>query len=112
MPTFKRQDQEQIEKAQDLLEGAPVSEPGFVKSLFFGRLHLDKVMPYPKQDPADAARVEGLLADVDQFLKEHVDPDLIDREERIPREVIDGLAKLGVLGMTVPKEFGGGGFSH
>ena len=43
MPTFKRQDQEQIEKAQDLLEGAPVGEMGFVKSLFFGRLHLDEI---------------------------------------------------------------------
>ena len=50
MPTFKRADQEQIEKAKDLLEAAPRRELGFVKSLFFGRLKLDEVMPYPKQD--------------------------------------------------------------
>ena len=112
MPTFKRQDQEQMDKAQDLLEGAPTAEMGFVKSLFFGRLHLEKVMPYPKQDAADAARVEPLLRELEIFLKEKVDADLIDREERIPQEVIDGLGKLGVLGMTVPKEYGGGGFSH
>jgi acyl-CoA dehydrogenase family protein 9 len=112
MPTFKRQDQEQIEKAQDLLEGAPVGEIGFVKSLFFGRLHMDKVMPYPKQTREHDERVEALLADVSKFLKEHVDADLIDREERIPQHVIDGLGKLGVLGMTVPKEYGGGGYSH
>ena len=37
MPTFKRADQEQLEKAQDLLEG-PTAELGFAKSLFFGRL--------------------------------------------------------------------------
>src|SRR5437764_15022906 len=98
MPTFKRQDQEQIEKAQDLLEGAPVGEMGFVKSLFFGRLHLDKLMPYPKQDPAEAQRTDELLRAVDQFLKEKVDPDRIDREERISQDVIDGLARLGVLG--------------
>ena len=41
MPTFKRQDQEQIEKAKDLLEGAP-AELGFAKSLFFGRLKLSE----------------------------------------------------------------------
>ena len=112
MPTFKRQDQEQMEKAQDLLEGAPAGDMGFVKSLFFGRLHLDKVTPYPKQDPADAERVEALLCEVEKFLKEKVDADLIDREERIPQDVIDGLARLGVLGMTVPKQYGGGGYSH
>src|SRR6185295_7529405 len=30
----------------------------------------------------------------------------------IPREVVDGLAKLGVLGMTAPTAFGGRGFSQ
>src|SRR5438270_5801693 len=112
MATFKRQDQEQMEKAADLLEGAPVGERGFVKNLFFGRLHLEKLMPYPKQDPDDARRADALLAQVDAFLKEKVDPDLIDREERVPKEVIDGLAKLGALGLTVPKQYGGLGFSH
>src|SRR5437764_2583547 len=112
MPTFKRQDQEQIEKAQELLEGAPVGEMGFVKSLFFGRLHLDKVMPYPVQDAQEAARIDNLLRELDVFLKEKVDPERIDREERISQDVIDGLGKLGVLGLAVPKEYGGGGFSH
>src|SRR5262249_14241740 len=30
----------------------------------------------------------------------------------IPQSVIDGLARLGVLGMTAPKEFGGRNFSQ
>ena len=33
----------------------------------------------------------------------------IDREARIPDGVIQGLAELGVLGMTIPREFGGRG---
>ncbi|HEX4792809.1 MAG TPA: acyl-CoA dehydrogenase family protein [Humisphaera sp.] len=111
MPTFKRQDQEQMEKAKDLLEGSS-TELGFVKSLFFGRLKLSEVMPYPQPDAAQTAQVDSLLAKLNPFLKEHVDPDRIDAEERIPQNVIDGLAKIGVLGMTVPTEFGGGGFSH
>ena len=57
-------------------------------------------------------RIEKLLADLDEFLAKEVDPELIDREERIPQHVIDGLGRLGVLGMTVPKEYGGGGFTH
>src|SRR5438445_9499479 len=112
MPTFKRQDQEQIEKAQDLLGDAPVGVLGFVKSLFFGRLHLEKLNPYPVSDPAEAKRLDELLVKVDAFLKEKVDPDRIDREERISQDVIDGLGKLGVMGLTVPKEFGGARLSH
>src|SRR4051812_6128347 len=112
MPTFKRRDQEEFEKAKDLLEAGPAGEMGFVKSLFFGRLKLDSVMPYPKQDADEAARTDALIAKVDAFLKESVDGFQIDLEERIPQHVIDGLGKLGVLGMTVPKEYGGGGFSH
>src|SRR5690349_10054789 len=112
MPTFKRADQEQFEKAKDLLEAHPAAEPGFAKSLFFGRVKLNEVLPYPQQDPDEAARTNELIKRVDAFLKAEVDPDQIDVEERIPQHVIDGLAKLGVLGMTVPREYGGGGFHH
>src|SRR5690242_11303371 len=111
MPTFKRRDQEQMEKAKDLLEAEP-AELGFVKSLFFGRLKASEVFPYPRQDPDEAARTDELLARLDEFLKAEVDADRIDAEERIPQHVIDGLGRLGVLGMTVPREYGGGGFTH
>ncbi|MEZ0263405.1 MAG: acyl-CoA dehydrogenase family protein, partial [Phycisphaerae bacterium] len=111
MPTFKRADQEQMEKAQDLIDES-AGEPGFVKSLYFGRLHLDDLLPYPKQSDTDAARTDELLARLDTFLEQEVDADDIDVHERIPQSVIDGLGRLGVLGMTVPAEFGGGGFSH
>ena len=112
MPTFKRRDQEEFDKAKDLLEAAPSAEMGFVKSLFFGRLKLDSVTPYPRQDPDEARRTDELIAKVDAFLKSDVDAEKIDLEERIPQSVIDGLGRLGVLGMTVPKEYGGGGFTH
>src|SRR3954471_15147068 len=112
MPTFKRRDQEEFEKAKDLLEAGPARGMGVVKSLFFGRLKLDSVMPYPKQDADEAARTDALIAKVDAFLKESVDGFQIDLEERIPQHVIGGLGALGGLGMTVPKEYGGGGFTH
>lgn len=112
MPTFKRADQEQMEKAQDLLEGSAPGSLGFVKSLFFGRLNMDEVMPYPKQDPEESARTSELIGRVKTFMEQHVDPDKIDAEERVPMEIMRGLGEMGVLGLTVPKEFGGGGFSH
>src|SRR5688500_15924040 len=100
MPTFKRADQEQFEKARDLLETAPPKELGFVKSLFFGRLRGEHVLPYPEQDADEIRRTDELIARLDAFLKAEVDPDAIDAEERIPQHVIDGLGRLGVLGMT------------
>src|SRR5690349_5389859 len=104
MPTFNRADQEQFEKSRDLLESAP-KEMGFVKSLFFGRLKGEHLFPYPQQDRDERQRADELIARLDTFLKAEVDPDKIDAEERIPQHVIDGLGKLGVLGMTVPREF-------
>lgn len=111
MPRLKDQDARQMEKAKDLF-GEEGGELGFARSLFFGRLRLEKVMPYPRQEPAEAARTDALMERVDAFLRANVDAERIDAEAEIPREVIDGLAELGVLGMTVPAEFGGGGFSH
>jgi acyl-CoA dehydrogenase family protein 9 len=112
MPTFKRAaDQEQFEKAKDLIEADP-TEFGFVKSLFFGRLKAEHVLPYPQQDADEKRRTDELIEGLEAFLKTNVDADRIDAEERIPKHVMDGLGKLGVLGMTVPKEYEGGGFSH
>ena len=112
MVKLNEQDQQQLEKAKDLMEAGPDEDMGFVRSLFFGRLRLDKVLPYPRQDPDEAVRTDDLLAELDSFLSRHVDPDRIDAEEQVPPTVIDGLAELGVLGLTVPRRYGGGGFSH
>ncbi|MEX0745443.1 MAG: acyl-CoA dehydrogenase family protein [Phycisphaeraceae bacterium] len=112
MVRLQQQDRQEFERARDLIEPGPGQEAGFVRSLFFGRLHFDRLLPYPQQDPDEAARTDALLARLDAFLEETVDADLIDAEQRIGHRVIDGLARLGVLGMTVPPSHGGGGFSH
>ena len=56
--------------------------------------------------------MEDAVAAVRVFTRSHIDPAAIDREADIPRSVIDGLAELGVLGMTAPVENGGRGFSQ
>src|SRR5512138_172579 len=106
MVQLRREDAEQLEKAKDLLESGPAEEMGFVRSLFFGRLQQQKVIPYPSPDPDESRRADELIGKLDSFLREQVDRDQIDAEERIPPQVIEGLARLGVLGMTVPGEYG------
>ncbi|HET9856571.1 MAG TPA: acyl-CoA dehydrogenase family protein, partial [Chthoniobacterales bacterium] len=52
------------------------------------------------------------LTELRQFLDAELDPVEIDRQEDIPRKLIDGLGRVGVLGMTAPMEYGGRGFSQ
>jgi alkylation response protein AidB-like acyl-CoA dehydrogenase len=56
--------------------------------------------------------LDDTLTELRKFLDEHLDAAEIDRQADIPRSVIDGLGRIGVLGMTAPKEYGGHGFSQ
>jgi alkylation response protein AidB-like acyl-CoA dehydrogenase len=103
------QDRRMIEDALALLGPEP-SSMGAVKNLFWGNFRQDLLLPYPVGDPDEIARCEQLLAALDDYLLNEHPATLIDQEQEIPRWVIERLFELGVLGMTIPREFGGGGF--
>ncbi|MGE5092580.1 MAG: acyl-CoA dehydrogenase family protein [Bacillota bacterium] len=86
--------------------------PSFVRELFEGRFRLDLVHPFPELDPAEVARARPFLEALERFMREHVDSDRIDREGKIPPDVIRGLAKLGAFGIKIPEEYGGLGLSQ
>src|SRR2546421_7484893 len=69
-------------------------------------------MPYPRIPAAQQTELDDTLAELRKFLNEHLDPAEIDRQADIPRDVIDGLGRVGVLGATAPKEVGGHEFSQ
>ena len=100
---------EQKKEVEELIAGSDV---GFAKALFFGKFKGDLLFPYPVL-PADKKRESDEAYDrVKAFADQHIDAVKIDKEARIPDSVIDGLAKLGVYKMTLPKEFGGLGFGQ
>src|ERR1044071_5930043 len=105
------QRQKEIKEAEELLFTGPQAL-GFAKGLFLGRFVADWAMPYPRIPAAQQAELDQSLADIRQFLDTELDPTAIDRNADIPRNVVDGLARHGVLGMTAPKEYGGRGFSQ
>src|SRR6266480_4857861 len=105
------QRQKEIKEAEELLFTGPQAL-GFAKGLFLGRFVSDWTMPYPRIPAAQQAELDKSLAEIRQFLDEHLDPVAIDRQADIPQHLIDGLARHGVLGMTAPKEYGGRGFSQ
>ena len=99
-------DRKLIEDAEALLGPEP-TKLGFVKNMFWGNLRTDLVFPYPVQDAKETAECDQLLARLDDYLRNEHPSVTIDQEQEIPRWVIDRLFELGVMGMTIPKEFGG-----
>jgi len=103
--------QKEIQQAEELLFAGPQAL-GFAKGLFAGHFVSDWVMPYPRIPAAQQSELDQTLAELRGFLDHDLDAAEIDRQADIPRSVIDGLGRIGVLGLTAPKEYGGRGFSQ
>ncbi|WP_138757453.1 acyl-CoA dehydrogenase family protein [Modestobacter altitudinis] len=88
------------------------TRPSFGKELFLGNFRLDLIHPQPELDPAAVEKGEAFLDRLRAFLTERVDPLQIEREAKIPEDVLQGLKDLGALGMKIPEEDGGLGLSQ
>jgi acyl-CoA dehydrogenase family protein 9 len=111
MTEAETQRQKEIRQAEELLFAGPQAL-GFAKGLFVGHFVSDWVMPYPRMPAAQQTELDKTLAELRAFLDAKLDPTEIDRQADIPREVIDGLGRVGVLGMTAPAEYAGRGFTQ
>jgi alkylation response protein AidB-like acyl-CoA dehydrogenase len=111
MALTAQQREQQIKEAEELLFSGP-QQLGFGKALFFGHFNAPMIFPYPEVKPEEREVVRPAVSEVRRFCEEHIDSAAIDRNADIPQEVIAGLARLGVLGMTAPKEYGGRSFSQ
>jgi alkylation response protein AidB-like acyl-CoA dehydrogenase len=101
----------QIEQAEELLFSGP-QKAGFAKDLFFGRFRSESIFPYPSLPPELESATREAVNEVRAYCRDHIDAPRIDRESRIPDEVVQGLGRIGVLGMCVSPQYGGRGFSQ
>src|SRR5438270_1084887 len=102
-------------EALELAEAArdPLEDRGsFASNLFVGRYDFNRIYPYPAQSAEDRAAGEEFLQKLESYLRDHVDPDEIDRTGEIPPENFKGLAEIGAFGIKVPKKYGGLGLSQ
>jgi len=102
-------------EARQVAEAARESEwrlPSFGKELFLGNFRLDLIHPQPKLSAEGTERGERLLTELRTFLENKVDPLQIERDAKIPDDVVEGLKALGALGMKIPTEYGGLGLSQ
>ena len=102
-------DRKQIEQAQEML-GPDPEEMGHIKNIFWGNVREDLVFPYPEAPADEVARCDQLLAALDDYLKNEHPHFEIDEKQEIPPHAIQRLFDLGVMGMIIPQEFGGGGY--
>ncbi|MFD8724027.1 acyl-CoA dehydrogenase family protein [Streptomyces sp. NPDC059629] len=87
-------------------------KPSFAKELFLGRFRLDLIHPHPLPADDDVRRGEEFLAELREFCETKIDSALIEREARIPDEVIAGLKEIGALGMKIDPKYGGLGLTQ
>src|SRR6185369_475455 len=92
--------EKQKKQVEEMLAGPETL--GFAKSLFFGRFKGELLFPYPVLPAEQQQAAAEAVAAVREFTETQIDATAIDRNAEIPRSVIDGLAHLGVLGMTAP----------
>jgi alkylation response protein AidB-like acyl-CoA dehydrogenase len=102
-------------EALELAEASrdPLDDRGsFASNLFIGRYDFGRIYPFPEQSADDRAAGDPFLQKLETYLREHVDPDEIDRTGEIPPENFAGLAEIGAFGIKVPQQYGGLGLSQ
>jgi alkylation response protein AidB-like acyl-CoA dehydrogenase len=102
-------------QARQVAEAARESEwtlPSFGKELFLGNFRLDLIHPQPAMSKDAIDKGEAFLAELRAFLENKVDPLAIERDAKIPDDVIEGLKEMGALGMKIPTAYAGLGLSQ
>src|SRR5579859_5369671 len=86
--------------------------PSFGRQLYLGDFQLDLIHPHPRPDAETVRRGEEFCARMREFCETSVDSMLIEREAKIPDEVVKGLAAIGAFGMKIAPEYGGLGLTN
>ena len=74
--------------------------PSFGKQLFLGDFQLGLIHPQPRPDEADPPR-RGVLRQDARVLRGSVSGAVIERDAKIPDEVVDGTGRVGAFGMKI-----------
>ncbi len=101
-------------EARAVAEGARETTweaPSFVRELFLGKLDLGLIHPYPEPDAEEQKRAAAFLEALGRYARQ-IDGERIERDGRIPPEVVQGLRELGAFGIKIPREYGGLGLSQ
>jgi alkylation response protein AidB-like acyl-CoA dehydrogenase len=92
------------------------SLPSFTRGLYAGAIHDARLLPFPpsldRRDPDEARTVHRVIRDLRALVGDVIDPAAMDEAEAIPDAVITALGQIGLLGLGIPREYGGLGLSN
>jgi acyl-CoA dehydrogenase family protein 9 len=93
------------------------TKSSFTRGLFAGVVDDALIFPYPptldKRNPEEAVVVRRLSGEIDRMEQAGIiDPAKFDEDETVSEEVIAEFARTGILGMTIPRQYGGLELSH
>ncbi|MBY0586582.1 acyl-CoA dehydrogenase family protein [bacterium] len=103
--------QQQMKMADELIFSGKRTE-SFAKLFFYGQFDADRIFPFPEPSKEIQSRSKEYTARLRDVLEKHHDPVDIDRNARIPQSTIKAMGDVGLMGLTIPKEFGGQGMSQ
>jgi len=106
MKGVSKEDQQMIQDIETMMGPEP-EDMGFMKNVFWGRFREDLVFPYPRESKEERERCDELLEELEDYLENEHPRVEIDQEQYIPDWVIERLFDMGVMGMIIPKEYGG-----
>jgi acyl-CoA dehydrogenase family member 9 len=106
MKNVSAEDRKMIQDVEAMMGPEP-SQMGFVKNLFWSRFRNDLVFPYPVQSRDEKEKCDKLIAELTDYMENDHPSIEIDQEEYIPEWALKRLFDIGVMGMTVPEEYGG-----
>ncbi|MGE3727664.1 MAG: acyl-CoA dehydrogenase family protein [Candidatus Sericytochromatia bacterium] len=83
---------------------------GFLRNLFLGDVLEEVVFPFPRMKAEEQETIEMISASIKSFGKK-VNQDKIDKEEKLPLELLEEMKELGLFGLIIPEEHDGIGLS-
>ena len=87
------------------------AKQSFSKALFSGVILEDIVFPYPEMDKEEKENLDIMRDAFRKYANDHIDPEKIDEDAKIPDEVINQYKELGLFGMIIPEKYEGFEFS-
>ncbi|HVX41509.1 MAG TPA: acyl-CoA dehydrogenase family protein, partial [Gemmatimonadaceae bacterium] len=90
---------------------APDINPSFTKSVFLGEIREELVFPFPALSAEESETLRAILDAFRGYAAEHIDSAKFDHDGQFPPGVREGLHELGVMGLSIPEEYGGFGAS-